>query len=129
MLDVVIVSSAWLILAGVNAWPVLGYGPKDDGLPTTGSVIAFTFVLIAICVAYFIIGELLGRTIGKRFVGLRVVRGSSWRRPGLSVGTLRALSKLVTIASLGIGYVAMERDHERRSLHDHIARTFVIHAE
>jgi uncharacterized RDD family membrane protein YckC len=66
-----------------------------------------------------------GQTIGKMLAGVRVVGETTGRVP-LGSAVLRAAATLLTIASLGIGYVPALSGGERRTLHDRLARTRVV---
>lgn len=68
-----------------------------------------------------------GRSIGKALLGLRVVdsEGSVASVPWLILR--EGLAKPVSMVPLGIGYLAALFDDRHRTLHDRIARTYVVH--
>ncbi len=88
------------------------------------------FVLRCVSAAYFTaylwMCEALGSSFGKQFTGIRVVRASNWRRPGIFIGLIRGFAKVVTVATFGLGFVVMVWDSEGRTLHDRLAGTRVI---
>jgi uncharacterized RDD family membrane protein YckC len=64
-------------------------------------------------------------TIGKRLMGLRVVDERA-RPVGLGRSAGRALAEMISVATLGIGYLFAVVDPHRRSLHDHLCGTRVV---
>lgn len=77
---------------------------------------------------YFIAPTVLyGQTLGKRIVGLRVVRGSF--NPHLSVGQVilrETVGKALTIMTFGLTALLPESAERKRAMHDHLAETQVI---
>ncbi len=73
----------------------------------------------------FYLGGITGQTIGKRLFRLRVIstRGTT---PGPLRGLLRFMLMLASVLPVGLGWIWCLFDRERRSLHDHLAGTFVI---
>lgn len=74
------------------------------------------------------LGGILGQTVGKRLMRLRVIttRGQS---PGPVCAVLRTAWLLLSLAPAGLGFLWCIFDRERRSLHDHLAGTYVIFDE
>jgi uncharacterized RDD family membrane protein YckC len=74
------------------------------------------------------LGGIVGQTLGKRWMGLRVItmRGA---RPGAIRGILRYLALLLSVLPAGLGWVWCLFDRERRAAHDHLAGTYVIRDE
>ena len=102
-IDAVIVS-----LAGA----MIGMG-KDGG---GGLLLLYQAILI---------GVWNGQTLGKRACGIRVIAADgSYPTLGQSFG--RALSKLLNIITLGIGYAVSIFDLRNRALHDRLAGTLVV---
>jgi uncharacterized RDD family membrane protein YckC len=66
-----------------------------------------------------------GQTIGKMITGVRVVGDTSSRVP-LGHAIVRAAATLVTILSLGLGYLPVFFGRDRRALHDRLAGTRVV---
>jgi uncharacterized RDD family membrane protein YckC len=64
-------------------------------------------------------------TIGKRFMGLMVF-GTDEERLTFAETSARFFSKLISGATLLIGFLSAFWDPERRSLHDHISRSIVV---
>ena len=127
MIDIAVLAGAFVILAWL-AWGVSMFLPQDEdsGVPSRGALIGLGSGLLSAYALYAWIGDVLGVTPGKFVVGIRVVRWSTWSRPGPVFGTLRLVCKLFTLSSLGIGYLMMLFDVEWRALHDRPADTRVI---
>jgi len=70
---------------------------------------------------------LAGQTPGKRLMGLRIVRMNGGRMT-LLVGLRRLLGYLVCLLSLGVGFLWVLIDDERRGWHDNIAGTCVVYS-
>ena len=70
--------------------------------------------------------QVAGASPGKLAAGIRVVDAETWERPGIVTAILRTAMIFVTAATCGLGYLAMQQDDERRTLHDRIAGTRVI---
>lgn len=70
---------------------------------------------------------LLGATVGKWLLGLRVV-GPDGRPPGPLRALVRFVAYTISIAPLLAGVIAIALDPRRRAWHDRLARTAVVHA-
>jgi len=91
----------------------------------TGPIFAGTLVLFAV---YHLLSHgMSGATLGKRLLGLRVV-GSDGARPGLGQATIRALLAVISLLLLGLGVLLALFTRSGRSLHDLLARTWVVEA-
>jgi uncharacterized RDD family membrane protein YckC len=71
------------------------------------------------------LGGMVGQTIGKRWMGLRVIsiHGVS---PSPTRSILRYLAMLLSVMPAGLGFFWALFDRERRAAHDHLAGTYVI---
>jgi uncharacterized RDD family membrane protein YckC len=86
---------------------------------------------------YLVVTNMVGRSIGKRMLGLRVVcvaaRGAGAkpprRGPGWWRGLLRTALSIIGLLCLGIGYLWMFTNRDRRTWHDLAAGTMVIDAK
>jgi len=107
------------------------------GIPSSGSQIPMRFmagnILIAmiswvIQIAYpvYFLGK-YGATLGKMACGLKVVR-SDGEKISYARACGRAFAEGVSSLTLGIGYIMVALDEEKRSLHDRICDTRVIRA-
>lgn len=113
----------------------LPHGPLDlvgyldlagqEARDVTGPVLACVLVLYA--VYHALAHGLSGATLGKRLLGLRVVRRDG-RRPGLGRASLRAALALLSVGLLGLGILLALFTRSGRAFHDFVARTWVVQA-
>lgn len=89
-------------------------------------VVIWMVPFLGIAVGYLVIfSALAGATLGQRALGLEIVRGDGGR-PGFVRATIRALALLLGLAPGGLGVLWIAFDREKRGLHDHLARTYVV---
>jgi uncharacterized RDD family membrane protein YckC len=71
--------------------------------------------------------SLSGRTIGMAFLGIRVVQAD-----GTPIGPRQAILRTLTLPLsfllLGLGFLGILTNRERRALHDHLAGTAVVYS-
>lgn len=67
-----------------------------------------------------------GATPGKRLMGLRVERADGTPL-GYSRAAIRCLAEMVTSLTVGIGYLMIAFNPDKKALHDLIAKTRVVH--
>jgi uncharacterized RDD family membrane protein YckC len=83
--------------------------------------------IVAVGLAYFtLLTGLLGRTLGKWLLGLRVV-GVSGEPLGVGRSAARALGYVVSATPFGLGFLSVALDPEHRGFHDIVADSLVIH--
>lgn len=87
--------------------------------------------LILVCTAAllydFLFCALAGATPGMRLLGMRVVCDDG-ESPGMGVAVFRTLATALAAAPLALGLLWIAFDREKRGLHDHLARTYVVRA-
>lgn len=76
--------------------------------------------------AYFWWGNHSGATVGKRALGLRLVRTTTGRPPGLGRALIRVIGAQVSLSFIGMGYWNALWDRERQTWHDQMADTVVV---
>lgn len=119
LLALIDVSVVYFTLAVVGfAWARL---PELPLLP----LVAFCLMLDA---GYFVllVGA-SGQTLGKMLTGIRVV-GADLSRVSVTQAALRASLAVLSIATLGLGYVPALVGRDRRALHDRLSNTRVVRA-
>jgi uncharacterized RDD family membrane protein YckC len=84
-------------------------------------------VAILFAVYHALAHGLAGATLGKRLMGLRLA-GPGGRRPGLGRSAARALLLVPSVGLLGLGVALALFTRSGRSLHDLLARTWVVRA-
>ena len=121
------------ILAGVIAiggWlAVLADGVLESmGLNITVDLAAvFIFLIPFIIASYFtFFWALTGRTIGKWFMGLKII-GDTGRPPTIGKAFVRLIGYGVSAIVFWIGYLWVIVDDERQAWHDHMATTWVVY--
>lgn len=99
--------------------------------PVVDFLLGSTFRLLALlgfAQLYFtLFYAAIGATPGKYLVGLRVVTRDG-RPPRFGAAALRTLAYAASALPLYLGFLAVLVDNRRRSWHDKIAKTYVVHA-
>jgi len=105
--------------AGIDYWLDLALAgePALWGGFLLGAAIATLYLLL--------FQAMTGRTLGMRLLKVRVIDVYG-NPPGALRATLRALGYLACVLTLGLGFVWIAFDREKRGLHDWIAGTYVI---
>ena len=102
----------------------------SQGAQVSGS----TVWLIATISLVFLIGSTIyavacwaatGQTVGKVAMGIKVIRTDS-SPVDLRCAFIRFLGCLLSVASLGLGFIILAFDSHKQSLHDRIADTYVV---
>jgi uncharacterized RDD family membrane protein YckC len=82
--------------------------------------------LVALLLNFLVLPVFTGATVGKWATGLRIERVSG-ERLGFGHATLRhTVGYLVSLLTLGLGFLLAAFDAEGRALHDRIAGTVVV---
>lgn len=68
-----------------------------------------------------------GQTLGKMLTGIRVVSSGAWRVP-VTQAAMRAALALLSLLTLGLGYLPALAGSDRRALHDRLSNTRVVRA-
>jgi resuscitation-promoting factor RpfA len=84
-------------------------------------------VALALGVYTTLAHALAGATLGKRLLGLRLV-GPDGERPSLARSAVRSALAFVSLGLLGLGVLLALFTRSGRSLHDLVARTWVVEA-
>jgi uncharacterized RDD family membrane protein YckC len=113
--------TGWLAVLADNVIESLGINLRVD---LTTIFLFFTPFLIG---SYFVLfWSLTGRTVGKWFMGLKVV-GRNGRPPSIGRSLLRLIGYVLSALVLWAGYWWVIIDDERKAWHDHLAKTSVIY--
>lgn len=93
-----------------------------------GIVLPLAALLVVALFVYATLAHALaGATLGKWALGLRVA-GPDGRRPSLGRSAARSALAVLSAAVLGLGFLAALFTRSGRSLHDLLARTWVVEA-
>ncbi len=111
----------WLAVLVDDIFEQVGFDPR------VATATIYLFLLPFIIGSYFVaFWALTGRTIGKWFMGLRVVDASG-EPPPIGRAILRFLGYALSAAVVWVGYLWVIVDDERQAWHDHIAKTWVVY--
>ncbi len=120
---------AWVVgkLTGTGLPPNLGLDYWIDLLfGSDPSMVTLFIVAVATASIYlFLFHAVLGRSIGKRLIGARVI-DIYGDPPTTGRAALRTVASLLSVATLGLGFLWIGFDSEKRGLHDWIAQTYVV---
>lgn len=83
-----------------------------------------TFGLIWLCYRWW--SDASGRSVGKRVMGIRVVRLLDGAAPGWGTGLVRTLSRLLSVGAFGLGFLWALWDADKQTWHDKLADTVVV---
>jgi len=87
----------------------------------------YTFLVPGIIGAYFVMfWSLTGRTIGKWFMGLKVI-GVNGQPPTVWRSIIRMVGYGFSAIVFWVGYLWVFIDDERQGWHDHMAKTWVVY--
>ena len=109
--------------------PFQRYLAKLEAYGHTAKYWGFSAALaVVLLMIYFIAPTLLfGQTLGKRIVGLRVIRANCNPEIGFFRVVLReSVGKLLSVGLLGIGFLFPLMNQRQRALHDYLAGTIVV---
>jgi uncharacterized RDD family membrane protein YckC len=107
--------------------PLLVCKVPSDSTRTTAWVL-FGLALIAGFV-YQVVFDARGGTVGKRIFDLEVVDRETGEPIGRARAVTRALARLLSLLALGLGFLAMLWDPQRRTWHDRLTDTSVLRLE
>jgi uncharacterized RDD family membrane protein YckC len=102
------------------------YRATAPGRITAGVILMVVFLAAAILYLPLCDGSRRGQTLGKRLVGLRVVRARDGQPLGYAHGLGRFLARVADAYSIGLLWAAADR--YGRAFHDHLAATVVVDA-
>jgi uncharacterized RDD family membrane protein YckC len=112
----------------VRSCPLLGPGVGLRAYLCHG----FSYVLLAVGIGFapayaLAFWMLAGQTIGKAFMGVRIVRLDG-RPLSFLTGVRRLFGYLLDVITLGVGFLWVLADDRRQGLHDKVAGTCVIYS-
>lgn len=94
------------------------------------AILGFTGIGALLSITYYVLlTGLKGQTLGKMALGIKVVNAQG-NVPGIGRAALREIvGKFVSAIAIGLGYLWVGWDRQKRGWHDHIAGTYVIRKE
>jgi uncharacterized RDD family membrane protein YckC len=117
----VIALGGWLAVLVDSMFERMGLDLRTD--------IATIYVILVpfIVGSYFVVfWSLTGRTIGKWFMGLKVIRADG-RPPTIGRSFIRFIGYGVSAIVFWLGYFWVLIDDDRQAWHDHMAKTWVVY--
>lgn len=102
-------------------------GPNGAGVDD-GAVALFALVTGVVAFVYqtYYEGSSSGQTIGKRAVGIRVIRGGTGDPLGFGKSAVRQLARVLSLIPLFLGFLWMLWDGDKRTWHDKLTRSVVV---
>ena len=119
----------YTVVIGIAAFATLLARMFGGGSRTAGTtVMEFGFVsaLVVALLDLLVLPGLTGRTLGKWATGLRVERRDGERLDFVSALVRHTVGYLVSLLTLGLGFLLAAFNREGRALHDMIAGTVVV---
>ena len=111
-------------LGGVSPWSIIVTGDLPRGMGLFMAVYLLTALFMDM--TYFIwFHGTVGRTLGKRLFGLRVIRISG-EKMTLGIAFLRWVGSLISGIFFFLGFVWIAFDNRKQGWHDKIATTLVV---
>jgi uncharacterized RDD family membrane protein YckC len=114
-------------LGGVSPWSIVMTGDLPRGMGLFMALYLVTAFLMDM--VYFIwFHGTIGRTLGKRLFGLRVIRISG-EKMTLGIAFLRWVGSLVSGICFFLGFIWIAFDHRKQGWQDKIAATLVVRVQ
>lgn len=104
-----------------------GIGGNGEGIGG-GAMLGFTLVAAAATFIYqtYYEGGASGQTVGKRAVGIRVLRQGSGEPLGFKKAVIRYFARLVSLLPFFLGLLWMLWDADRQTWHDKLTGSIVV---
>jgi uncharacterized RDD family membrane protein YckC len=111
----------WLAVLVDTIFEKMGLDPNVD------VAVIYVFMIPWIIGFYFVMfWALTGRTIGKWFMGLKII-GENGRAPTIGRSLIRLVGYGLSALVFWLGYAWVIVDDERQAWHDHMAKTWVVY--
>lgn len=124
--DAAIVNGTFFALSALATFAISGLFPDfDRSDPIAISFASFGFVALTAIYLYFF-WTLAGQTPGMRFLGIRLEDYDRSNRLSSRTALRRLWGALLSVLTLGIGFLVVLWSDRRRGLHDRVANTEVI---
>ncbi len=101
---------------------------EQMGLNLNIDIAAIYVILVPFIFAFYFVvfWSLTGRTVGKWFMGLKVIRADG-RPPTVGRSFVRFIGYGVSAIVFWLGYFWVLIDNDRQAWHDHMAKTWVVY--
>jgi uncharacterized RDD family membrane protein YckC len=117
----ILAMGGWISVLIDSALDSMGLDPRVDM-----AVIYLVSVPFIVGAYYVMFWSLTGRTVGKWFMGLKIV-DKHGNTPSIGRSLLRFLGYGLSAIAFWMGYAWVIIDDQRRGWHDHIAKTWVVY--
>jgi uncharacterized RDD family membrane protein YckC len=108
-------------------WLVLARFLSDTGVPDAiGKTIWILAVLMAVADCVLLPILFGGQSLGKMLVGIRIVRRDGTRAHAVQILLRNVLGYLLTVMTLGLGFLIAAVNPTGRALHDYVGGTIVV---
>lgn len=123
---VVWVAAFFVFLVAAATVPEATFENPDPDPSGIGAVFELLGFLVG--PAYYVLfeGRPEGQTLGKKALGIRVVRQSNGAPLGYGLAVGRLFARLVNVVTFGVGLLWAAWDPQRQALHDKLAGTLVV---
>ena len=108
-------------------WLVLARFLSDTGVPDAIGKTIWTLAVLLFVVDCLVMPMIFGgQSIGKMLAGIRIVRRDGTRAHAAQILLRNVLGYLLTVATLGLGFLLAAVNPSGRALHDYVGGTIVI---
>jgi len=108
-------------------WLVLARFLSDTGVPDAIGKTIWTLAVLLFVLDCLVLPMLFGgQSVGKMLVGIRIVRRDGTRAHAAQILLRNTLGYLLTVITLGLGFLIAAITPSGRALHDYVAGTIVI---
>lgn len=118
--DLMVIAIASSVFWGTSY--VLGVNLADQRITM---VLAGTSIFIGLVYLTLMV-FVAARTLGMMFVGTRVINSNTNESPSIAQALIRAFGYFLSLGLVGLGFIWMFFDHDRRTLHDILSSTLVV---
>jgi uncharacterized RDD family membrane protein YckC len=126
IIDVVLIAAVVAVGGAIAALMDRALDAMGANLRVEMTLIYVWSIPLIIGAYYIMFWSLTGRTVGKWFMGLKVI-GPNGQPPSIGRSTLRFLGYGLSAIAFWVGYVWVVIDEERQAWHDHMAKTWVVY--
>ena len=131
LIDTVIVTAVYVIgtIVAVATTPSSSFDNPNPGPTGVGILIMILSYLAAAAYYPFFEGKPAGQTLGKKALGIRVVRKANGAPLGYGLAIGRFLARFADSFTFGLGLLWAAWDHDHQTFHDKIAGTLVVRSD
>jgi uncharacterized RDD family membrane protein YckC len=127
----VIVTAVYVvgIIVAVGTAPSSSYDNPNPGPTGIGLLVMLLSWLVALAYYPFFEGKPAGQTLGKKALGIRVVRKTNGAPLGYGLAIGRFLARFADSFTFGLGLLWAAWDPDHQTFHDKLAGTLVVRSD